>query len=62
MFNPYGIIAVNPAKHPGINYTDATKLIEWITSAAGQQAIAEFKVNGEQVFFPDYGKAVASGH
>lgn len=61
MFNPYGIIAVNPKKHPSINYTDATKLIEWITSAAGQQAIADFKVNGEQVFFPDYGKTVASG-
>nr|WP_311527324.1 substrate-binding domain-containing protein [uncultured Ralstonia sp.] len=61
MFNPYGIIAVNPKKYPSINYTDATKLIEWITSAAGQQVIADFKVNGEQVFFPDYGKAVASG-
>ncbi|MCO5401001.1 substrate-binding domain-containing protein [Ralstonia soli] len=61
MFNPYGIIAVNPKKYPGINYTDATKLIEWITSSPGQQAIADFKVNGEQVFFPDYGKTVASG-
>lgn len=61
MFNPYGIIAVNPAKHAGINYTDATKLIEWITSPAGQQAIADFKVNGEQVFFPNYGKALAGG-
>lgn len=61
MFNPYGIIAVNPARHPGINYADATRLIEWITSSAGQRAIAEFKVNGEQVFFPNYGKAVAGG-
>ncbi len=61
MFNPYGIIAVNPKKYPTTNYTDATKLIEWITSPAGQQAIADFKVNGEQVFFPDYGKTVASG-
>ncbi|WP_124381149.1 substrate-binding domain-containing protein [Ralstonia sp. SET104] len=61
MFNPYGIIAVNPKKYPSINYTDATRLIEWITSAAGQQVIADFKVNGEQVFFPDYGKATASG-
>ncbi|MRS99647.1 tungsten ABC transporter substrate-binding protein [Ralstonia pickettii] len=61
MFNPYGIIAVNPKKYPGVNYTDATKLIEWITSPAGQQVIADFKVNGEQVFFPDYGRAVASG-
>lgn len=61
MFNPYGIIAVNPNKYPTTNYTGATKLIEWITSPAGQQAIADFKVNGEQVFFPDYGKTVASG-
>ena len=61
MFNPYGIIAVNPKKYPTTNYTDATKLIEWITSPAGQQAIADFKVSGEQVFFPDYGKTVASG-
>ena len=61
MFNPYGIIAVNPKKYPSTNYTDATKLIEWITSPAGQQTIADFKVNGEQVFFPDYGKTVASG-
>ena len=57
MFNPYGIIAVNPKKYPSTNYADATKLIQWITSPAGQQAIADFKVNGEQVFFPDYGKA-----
>lgn len=61
MFNPYGIIAVNPKRYPSTNYADATKLIEWITSTAGQQVIADFKVNGEQVFFPDYGKAVASG-
>ncbi|WP_316679780.1 substrate-binding domain-containing protein [Ralstonia flaminis] len=61
MFNPYGIIAVNPKKYPSTNYVDATKLIEWITSPAGQQAIADFKVNGEQVFFPNYGKALASG-
>ncbi|AYB51178.1 ABC transporter substrate-binding protein [Ralstonia solanacearum] len=61
MFNPYGIIAVNPARHPGVNYADATRLIEWITSITGQQAIAEFKVSGEQVFFPNYGKALAGG-
>ncbi|MGI4891233.1 MAG: tungsten ABC transporter substrate-binding protein, partial [Janthinobacterium lividum] len=54
-------IAVNPTTYPSTNYTDATKLIEWITSPSGQQAIADFKVNGEQVFFPSYGKAVASG-
>ncbi|MGH8786351.1 MAG: extracellular solute-binding protein [Cupriavidus necator] len=54
MFNPYGIIAVNPAKHPGINHTDAMKLVEWITSKEGQDAIAGYKVEGEQLFFPDY--------
>ncbi|SOY42968.1 putative ABC-type tungstate transport system, periplasmic binding component [Cupriavidus taiwanensis] len=52
MFNPYGIIAVNPARHPGTNYKDAMKLVEWITSKDGQDAIAAYKVDGEQLFFP----------
>ncbi len=52
LFNPYGIIAVNPAKYPGANYQGAMALIEWMTSKQGQQAIAEFKVAGEQLFFP----------
>ena len=52
MYNPYGIIAVNPAKHPGVNYKGAKQLIEWITSAEGQAKIASFKPAGEQLFFP----------
>jgi tungstate transport system substrate-binding protein len=52
MFNPYGIIAVNPAKHPGVNYKGAKQLIEWITSGEGQARIAAFKPAGEQLFFP----------
>ena len=52
MFNPYGIIAVNPAKYPGVNFKGAMQLIDWITSDEGQKAIAEFKVDGQQVFFP----------
>jgi tungstate transport system substrate-binding protein len=52
MFNPYGIIAVNPAKHPGVNYKGATQLIAWITSKEGQARIAAFKPAGEQLFFP----------
>jgi tungstate transport system substrate-binding protein len=52
MLNPYGIVAVNPARHPHINYTGAMQLIDWITSDTGQQRIAAFRVNGEQVFFP----------
>ena len=60
MFNPYGIIAVNPARHAGTNYTDAMKLVDWITSTEGQQAIAGYKVEGEQLFFPDYKATQAS--
>lgn len=52
MFNPYGIIAVNPKKYPDVNYKGATALINWITSKEGQQLIASFKVNGEQLFVP----------
>ena len=56
LFNPYGIIAVNPAKYPGINYRGARALIDWITSAEGQRAIAEFRIDGEQLFFPNAAK------
>ncbi|WP_082493752.1 substrate-binding domain-containing protein [Massilia sp. Leaf139] len=52
MFNPYGIIAVNPQKSKDVNYKGAMQLIEWITSSEGQQLIAAFKVDGRQVFFP----------
>ncbi|MBI4988123.1 MAG: substrate-binding domain-containing protein [Rhodocyclales bacterium] len=56
MFNPYGIIAVSPKKYPDINFDGAMKLIEWLTSPEGQGLIAGFRVNGEQLFFPAYGK------
>ena len=52
MFNPYGIIAVNPAKYKDINYQGAMRLIEWITSEQGQKKIAAFRVDGQQLFFP----------
>ena len=52
MFNPYGIIAVNPARHPDIGYKAARRLIEWITSPAGQQRIASFRPDGQQLFYP----------
>ena len=52
MFNPYGIIAVNPAKYKDINYKGAMQLIGWITSDSGQKAIGAFRVEGQQVFFP----------
>lgn len=52
MFNPYGVIAVSPSRHPGVNHRGAMQFIEWLTGAEGARAIAEFRVNGEQLFFP----------
>lgn len=52
MFNPYGVIAVNPQRHPKTNYQGAMQFIDWITSPEGQQRIAAFKVEGQQLFFP----------
>ncbi|MDZ4098822.1 MAG: substrate-binding domain-containing protein [Methylophilaceae bacterium] len=52
MFNPYGIIAVNPKKYSDINYQGAKLLIDWLTSEEGQQRIGAFKVSGEQLFMP----------
>jgi tungstate transport system substrate-binding protein len=51
--NPYGIMAVNPKRHPGANYAGAQALINWITSPEGQQRIAQFTLNGEHLFFPN---------
>ena len=52
MFNPYGIIAVNPQKSSSLNYKGAMQLVEWITSSEGQALIASFRTGGQQVFFP----------
>ena len=52
MFNPYGVIAVNPDRHPGINNKGALAFVEWVTSPEGRKAIADFKINGLQMFFP----------
>ncbi len=51
LFNPYGIIAVNPAKWPAANTEGAKALIEWVTGKEGLAAIESFKLNGEQLFF-----------
>ena len=53
MFNQYGVLPVNPAKHPHVNAAGATKFVDWVTSAAGQSAIASYKIGGEQLFFPN---------
>ncbi|MBE0612913.1 MAG: substrate-binding domain-containing protein [Burkholderiales bacterium] len=53
MYNPYGVIAVNPKRFSGVNYAGAMDFIEWITSPAAQQEIAAFKPTGAQLFFPN---------
>ncbi len=53
LFNPYGIIAVNPKKHPKVRYDLARKFIDYVTGPEGQKVIADFKLNGKQLFFPD---------
>lgn len=52
LFNPYGIIAVNPARHPDVNYVGAGKLIKWITAPEAQNMISKFKIKGQQLFIP----------
>jgi len=53
LFNPYGIIAVNPAIHSHVKYMEAMQLIAWMTSIEGQKIIAEYIMDGEVLFFPD---------
>ncbi len=53
LFNPYGVIAVNPKKHPNVNYDLAKKFIAFVTGPEGQKIIGDYKKNGKQLFFPD---------
>ncbi len=53
LFNPYGIIAVNPQRHPHVNHAGAESLIDWLTSEKGQRMIGTFTVKGEQLFIPN---------
>jgi len=55
LFNQYGIILVNPAKHLGVKRELGQAFIDWIISSEGQDAIAAYKINGEQLFFPNAG-------
>ena len=53
LFNQYGVMVVNPAKHPQVKAADAQKFVDWVTSPVGQAAIAAYKIGGEQLFFPN---------
>lgn len=51
LFNQYGVILVNPEKHPNVNANAGQIFIDWLTGAAGQAAIADYKIDGQQLFF-----------
>jgi len=53
LFNQYGVLLVNPARHPHVKRADAQAFVDWLVSAQGQAAIAAFRINGRQAFFPD---------
>ncbi|MFQ5438609.1 MAG: sulfate transporter, partial [Paracoccaceae bacterium] len=53
LFNQYGIIMVNPERHPNVNVVGARAFISWILSRHGQDLIADFRVDGQQLFFPN---------
>ena len=53
LFNQYGVMVVNPAKHPHVKQAEAQKFVDWVTSPAGQANIADYKIGGEQLFFPN---------
>ena len=56
LFNQYGVMVINPAKHPQTKVIEAQKFVDWVTSPAGQGVIAGYKIGGEQLFFPNAGK------
>ncbi|RXH26349.1 MULTISPECIES: substrate-binding domain-containing protein [Bradyrhizobium] len=53
LFNQYGVMLVNPEKHPNVKAKDGQAFIDWLVSSKGQEAIAGYKVGGEQLFFPN---------
>jgi tungstate transport system substrate-binding protein len=53
LFNQYGVILVNPAKHAHVKAKEGQAFIDWLTSDQGQQAIADFRIEGQQLFFPN---------
>jgi tungstate transport system substrate-binding protein len=57
LFNQYGIVAVSQAKCPSVKADLAGTFVDWVVSAEGQQTIADYKLNGQQLFFPNAEKA-----
>jgi tungstate transport system substrate-binding protein len=55
LFNQYGVMLVNPDKHPAVKAQLGRQFIDWLVSPEGQNAIAGYKINGEQLFYPNAG-------
>jgi tungstate transport system substrate-binding protein len=53
MFNQYGVMLVNPAKHPNVKKEYGQQFIDWLVSPEGQKAIADYKIDGQQLFYPN---------
>jgi tungstate transport system substrate-binding protein len=53
LFNQYGVMLVNPAKHPHVKVNEGQAFIDWLVSPEGQKSIADYKIDGEQLFFPN---------
>jgi tungstate transport system substrate-binding protein len=53
LFNQYGVMLVNPAKHPSVKAELGQAFVDWLISKEGQQAIADYKINGQRLFFPN---------
>ena len=56
LFNQYGVMLVNPVKHPHVKAAEGRKFVDWVSGSAGQAAIASYKIGGEQLFFPNAAK------
>ena len=57
LYNQYGVMLVNPDKHPNVKKDLGQVFVDWVVSPEGQKAIADYKINGEQLFFPNAGQA-----
>jgi tungstate transport system substrate-binding protein len=53
LFNPYGVIPINPKKYPHVQYAMAKQFAEWLVSPRGQKLIADYRLLGQQLFIPD---------
>ena len=53
LFNQYGVMLVNPQRHPSVKRADGQAFIDWIVSPEGQRAIADYRIGGEQLFYPN---------